>query len=237
MMQKSRSAVAPSLDKFGLNLLDPHDRLGRKSLYITLLQRKAVARYLPAAGYGELAADIGCGYGRMSGSLAQLGWSTIGIDPDADLIRYARGHVSNVDFREGGLPDLPVALGALSLCLLQNVLRSLLKMDELKRFEGISRYLRPGGMLVVVDNIRLGHADFVQEDVLLKMAASEGLTLVRRVPLRAARWWPIYAIRYGCIPISWFERIADYELERCGRSDGCSRWQYYNVLYMFEKPY
>jgi hypothetical protein len=67
------------------------------------------------------------------------------------------------------------------------------------------------------------------------MMQKEGLRLVRRVPLRAARWWMIYLIRYGLIPESLYGRIADWELARMAKRQGSPRWQYWNTLFVFEK--
>ncbi len=63
----------------GLNILDPKDALGDKSDYITILQEKALMRYLPK-GTG-VAVDIGCGYGRLTSVVHKNGWRVIGVDP------------------------------------------------------------------------------------------------------------------------------------------------------------
>jgi hypothetical protein len=42
-------------------------------------------------------------------------------------------------------------------------------------------------------------------------------------------------IRYGLIPRAWFSRIADWEISRMARETLAPRWQYHNVLFVFER--
>lgn len=224
----------PTHDAKGLHILDPNDRLGHKSVYITHLQEKLLRRYLPA-GNGELAVDLGCGFGRLTPVMQDLGWRTIGIDPDIELIAYAREHAPEPEFRVGALPDLPLEPNSVSLLLLQNVLRALKMMGQLDAMVGLGNYLTPHGQLFVVDNIRADHPDFLTEKQIVDLMAREGLQLLRRIPLRAGRWWMIYLIRYGLIPTAWFDRIADWELDRMAKRSRAPRWQYWNVLYIFQK--
>jgi SAM-dependent methyltransferase len=224
----------PTHDVQGLHILDPNDVAGNKSRYITVLQEQALRRYLPRGG-GEVAVDVGCGFGRLTPVLSELGWDALGIDPSEDLLKYAREHYSGPEYRLGGLPELPVEPESISLMLVQNVLRPLKMMGQLGYAEGIGRYLGDGARVVLVDNIRAKHPDFLSEEAIRGLMQHEGLRLVERVPLRAGRWWLIYLIRYGLVPESWFGRIADWELRRMARMQGTPRWQYWNVLFIFEK--
>jgi SAM-dependent methyltransferase len=223
----------PTHDAKGLHILDPNDHLGHKSAYITRLQERLLRRYLPS-GHGELAVDLGCGFGRLTPVMSDLGWRTIGIDPAEELINYAREQVPGTEFKVGALPDLPLDHGCVSLLLLQNVMRALKMMGKLDAVTGIGRYLTPNGQLFIVDNIRAGHPDYLPEAQIIDLMAREDLHLLRRIPLRAGRWWMIYLIRYGLIPTKWFGRIADWELDRMAKQSGSPRWQYWNVLYVFK---
>ena len=226
----------PVFDERGFNVFDPNDRLGYKTEYISKVQSKALERYAPRGNGREPALDVGCGYGRISPVIASLGWRVIGIDPDRNLLEYAKRHAPEVDFCQAGLPDLPIAENTVGLMVFQNVLRGLLLYGELERVRGLGRYIAPGGNVVVVDNIRDGDERYIPESELIEMFRREGLELEKRVALRAARWWVLFPIRYGLVPRGALDRLADYELAK--RRDDTRRptWQYLNVLFHFRKP-
>lgn len=226
--------VLPKYDTDGLHILDPQDRLGQKSKYITLVQEKALRRHLPP-GQGLCAVDLGCGFGRLTPLLAELGWRAIGIDPAPDLLEYARAHHPGPEYRLGGLPDLPVEHSSISLMLIQNVLRSLNIMKRLGAVTGMGRFLAPDACVFLVENIRSGHVDYLSEAQIVELMRREGLSLVKRVPMRAARWWVVYLIRYGLVPEAFFSTLADWELQRMSGRNGTPRWEYWNVLFQFEK--
>lgn len=225
----------PVFDSEGLHILDPHDTLGIKSEYITLIQEQALRAYLPEGQNSGLAVDLGCGYGRLTEILAQKGWKAIGIDPDENSLSYARQHHPAIEFRQGGLPDLPVPESSVQLLLIQNVLRVLHLSHKLDYMRGISRFLAPASKVVVVDNIRDGHPDYIPEETLIGLFAAEGFRLVNRTPFRAGRFWLIYPIRYGFIPKRWLSGIAEHELKTRRHSIRRPKWQYLNVLFIFER--
>ncbi len=224
----------PTHDIEGLHILDPRDRQGWKSNYITLLQEKALRRHLPR-GQGKLAVDLGCGFGRLTPLLGEFGWQAVGIDPSPELLVYANEHYPGPEYRVGGLPNLPIEPATVSLLLIQNVLRALKMMNRLELINGFGRYLAEDARVVLVENLRVGHPDYLPEALIIEMMQKEGLRLKRRVPLRAARWWMIYLIRYGLVPESLYERIAEWELDRMAERKDSPSWQYWNVLFVFDK--
>ncbi len=219
----------------GLNICDPNDHIGKKSDYITRLHEKALRRYLPTGTGTGTAVDLGCGYGRLTPVLSESGWRTVGIDPLENLVQYARLHYAGPNYLVGGLPALPLEDGSVNLLLIQNLLRPLLQLGQLHLIRGIGRILAPGGYVVVVDNLRIGHPAYISESQFAALFAEESCRLERRVAIRAARWWMIYAIRYGLVPTRYFDRIADWELDRMSERKGSPRFQYYNVLFLFKK--
>ncbi|MDJ0749805.1 MAG: class I SAM-dependent methyltransferase [Woeseiaceae bacterium] len=224
----------PVFDERGYNIEDPSDTRGLKTDYITLLQTKALQRYLPQ-GDGGVAVDIGCGYGRVSQVIQDAGWSVIGVDPDEKQIEYGRRNFAGVDFRVGKLPDLPLDDHSVDLMLMQNVIRILQLMDELDALKGFGRYLQAGARVMVVDNVWKGNEKFVDENWLVELFRDEGLELKSRVPIRAGRWWLLYMIRYGLVPRSRFDAIADYELKLRAQQPNLSSWRYFNVLFNFRR--
>jgi SAM-dependent methyltransferase len=187
------------------------------------------------SGNGELAVDLGCGYGRLTPILMEKGWRAIGIEPSLELLKYAREHYPGPGYCQGALPELPFRENSVSLLLLQNVLRSLKILDKLDVIHGVGRYLAQGGMLFLTENIRAGHPGYLPEMRIIQMMKQEGMILVKKIPIRAARWWMIYPIRYGLIPKKYFDAIAEWELARMEKRTGAPRFQYWNVLYIFEK--
>lgn len=224
----------PTHDSSGLHILDPKDKLGIKSEYITRLQEKCLRAYMPK-GDGGIAVDVGCGFGRLTPLLGELGWSAFGVDPSAELINYARHHHPGPTYIEGALPELPFVIGEVSLLLLQNVLRVFYLMDRLDLIKGIGSYVKPGGYTVVVDNVWAGHSSFMRESEIISLIEAEGFSHTLRIPFRAARYWLLYLIRYGVVPRRFFDRIAEYEMLRMKSRVNLPRWQYSNVLYVFEK--
>lgn len=226
----------PRYDRQGLHILDPNDRLGLKSRYITLLQDMALQRHLPQGDGTQIGLDLGCGYGRLTAAIARRGWRAVGIDPDRALLTAAHRLNPQLDYFQGALPNLPLAAESVGLMVMQNLMRVFWLLGCMDCAEGVSRYLCRGGHLVVVDNLWPGNPHFIPETRLVSIFEHQGLALERRVPLRAARWWMTYLIRYGLVPRCALPTVAEYELARREKAQAQSRWQYFNVLFLFRKP-
>lgn len=223
----------PLFDDEGINLADPHDRLGRKTTYISQLQEMALARH---AGDGQgLALDLGCGYGRMTSRLASLGYRMCGLDPSLRVLRHAARVDQAPEWVVGRLPSLPFSDGAFQAVFLLNVVRSLHLLGLRDLCTDATRVVGNGGRLVVLDNVRRGDSRYVEDEWFLAFFQRNGLKLKRRVPIRASRWPVIYLIRYGLIPVAWLPFIARWELDRMEHVRDIPRFSYHNVIYVFEK--
>ena len=225
----------PLFDDAGINLADPSDAKGHKTEYISKLQIEAIRRLLgPVSG---VAADVGCGYGRMCRSLQTLGFSkVIGVDPSARVIEAARAISPEIEFRVGALPDLPIVTGEVGTIFLLNVLRALHLMGMSSVASGAGKSLPAGGRLVVLDNLRRGHPAYLAEEELIRLFEDSGLKLVKRESIRGARlpWVPL--LRFGLVPRRWHGALLSFELEWMRRRPVAPRWQYINVVWVFEKP-
>lgn len=230
---KNRPEDIPVFDDAGINLADHNDSLGLKTEYISRLQELALRRILGACN--GTAVDLGCGYGRMYESLKSFGFSrVVGVDPSSRVLEAARRINQGGEFLVGGLPDLPQSLRGADCVFLLNVLRSLHLAKKVEIAAGAARIVGAGGRLIVLDNIRLDHPDYVDERTLVDLFSSEGLRLVSRTVIRGARLPWIYLIRYGLLPRSVFDWLARRELALMSRFNYAVRWQYKNVVWVFE---
>lgn len=225
----------PQFDKEGLNVLDPSDRRGHKSRYITTLHREALLRLLPRPSTGQVALDVGCGWGRIGPLLRDMGWNVIGIDPDERQLAYARRHTTGVSFVVAGLPSLPIAEHGVHLLLLHNVARPLHLMGKYDDMR-VGNYVAPGGHVVVVDNLWKGREDYPTHDQIVRSLEDQGLDLESWQAIRAGRWWGLPLITAGFVPESWHKWVADREIAYRTRFSRPRRWRYLNVLYVFVKP-
>ena len=224
----------PLFDDSGINLADPNDRKGLKSQYITLLQSMALKKHLPPGDH-EFALDVGCGFGRMAQSINSLGYQTIGIDPSLRVLKHAAERYPESKWCNGLLPDLPIQKHQCKLVCLLNVIRVLHLMDSIEMCTKIGDFVLPGGYIAIIDNIRKKDHRYVSKHWIIKTFSQNGFSLLKAIPIRAARWPHIFAIRYGLIPQRWFRKIASWELNAMQRRLKEPRWQYYNYLFLFKK--
>jgi SAM-dependent methyltransferase len=128
-------------------------RLGRLTEERAEALRERVRRFVPLAG-DERALDAGTGAGALALALAPLVREVVAVDVVPELLDEARrraGALPNVDVREGDATALPFGDGEFDLAgsmrTLHHVARPELAVAEL------TRVTRPGGTIVVVDQI------------------------------------------------------------------------------------
>jgi SAM-dependent methyltransferase len=92
--------------------------------------------------------DLGCGGGQLSARLHAAGYSPVGLDVSAAMLRLARQQVPQAEFIRGSIATarLPQASAAIAVGEVFNYLRS----DEqmLRAFRNVFRALQPGGVLL-----------------------------------------------------------------------------------------
>lgn len=97
---------------------------------------------------------MGCGNGRNSLALAQLGFGdVIAVDPSAELVELCRAAAERagqrLDARVGGLPTLPCDDESVDVAVAWGVLYVLDGRDALRdALRDLARVLRPGGLLI-----------------------------------------------------------------------------------------
>ncbi|MGM9516609.1 class I SAM-dependent methyltransferase [Roseateles sp. DB2] len=204
-----------------------------KTAYITLLQEKALQKYI-GHGTGK-ALDVGCAYGRMCQTLAGLGYQVTGVEPSARVLEVAARLHPGHEWIQGSMPNLPFEDESFELVCLFNVARPLHLLNIAAVCSSITRLVKPGGRLVVIDNLREGDSRYLPQAWFDATFARDGLVPSGRIPIRASRWPLIYLIRYGLIPQRWFEAIANWELRRMSKRRGVPRLSYYNYLFIYTK--
>jgi SAM-dependent methyltransferase len=107
--------------------------------------RSAFAEFV-GPGPGR-AIDVGCGEGRLSRLLTEIGWTVTACEPVAALLDAARDAGSAQVYIEAPADALPVADAAFGLVLAYNMLMDV--ADPAAAVAEMARVLSPGGRLIV----------------------------------------------------------------------------------------
>jgi SAM-dependent methyltransferase len=102
--------------------------------------------------FGELVdgqvADLGCGPGRITTYLAEIGLDAFGVDLSPEMVEVARKTYPDLRFEVGSLYDLDLPDGQLAGALAWYSLVHCPPEDLPKAFIEIHRILKPGGLLL-----------------------------------------------------------------------------------------
>lgn len=110
-----------------------------------LFHRDRFLELLPPPG--RLTVDVGCGEGRLSRQLKELGHAVLAVDRSATMVRYAREADPELDIREADAVSLPLEDGAADLVV---SFMSLMNTDDLgAAVREAARVLAPDGRYCV----------------------------------------------------------------------------------------
>lgn len=102
--------------------------------------------WLHASPGGRLL-DVGCGSGAFMAKMRELGWDTVGVEPDEIAARAGQQHFG-LNIRVGTVFDLQLPRGSMNAITMNHVIEHVPDpIDVLKRCHQL---LMPGGLLVVV---------------------------------------------------------------------------------------
>jgi ArsR family transcriptional regulator len=108
--------------------------------------------------------DLGCGTGLVTATLSPFVKRVLAVDGSNEMLATARerlGDAENVDVRQGELESLPITDAALDAALLVMVLHY---VPDVTRVLGeVTRVLKPGGKLLVVDMLPHDREEFQQQ--------------------------------------------------------------------------
>ena len=107
---------------------------------------RAALAALIGPGGGAAALDVGCGEGRVSRLMGEIGWRVTACDPVAAFVAAAREAGSADAYAVAPAAALPFTDAAFDLVVAYNVLMDVEDIDAAAR--SIARVLRPGGRLV-----------------------------------------------------------------------------------------
>jgi len=110
---------------------------------------------------GQRVLDLGCGTGALSIRAAQRGAKVKGIDVNPEMLAIARKHVQeaqleeDVELVETGVAELDAETAESYDAVISGLCFSELSDDELTfTLEHVARILRPGGLLLVADEVK-----------------------------------------------------------------------------------
>lgn len=109
-------------------------------------------------------ADLGCGTGLLSATLAPHVSRIIAIDESKAMLAAARrrlGELDNVELRAGELESLPLEDGSIDAAVLSLVLHYV--PEPSLALSEAARVLKPGGRIVIVDMIAHGRAEYREQ--------------------------------------------------------------------------
>lgn len=92
--------------------------------------------------------DAGCGTGRITSRLAELGYDVVGVDVDASMLEVARAEAPELDWRLGDLASLDLGETFDVVLLAGNIIPLLEPHTLLDVTERLHQHVTPGGVVV-----------------------------------------------------------------------------------------
>ncbi len=127
----------------------------------TYLEQRDLRRYLTqVAGETSLeaAADVGCGFGRLTPVLAEVFANVVGFERESEFVRQAQELWPSIDFRQtASLAKLPARPGSFDFVLTFTVLQHLIDTEVRRVAEELKRVLRRPAFLLLCEETDEAH--------------------------------------------------------------------------------
>ena len=153
----------PASDRHRWTVAEVSDVAGPGALYRNYLEQQDVRRCLRAASEAQplrSAADVGCGYGRLTMVLTEFAAEVVGFEREAGLLRQARGLMPGIDFREAeSLTRLPADASAFEFAMTFTVLQHLRPPEALGVIAELKRVATRFVLLVEETDAKLVDGD------------------------------------------------------------------------------
>lgn len=102
-------------------------------------------------GKGREAIDYGCGTGRSTRFLEQLGYNSLGVDTSLEMLQEARQTPGNSSYANIKSAEIPVVHSSYDLVLACFVMLTVSSKEEMLRiFKEVYRVLKPEGVFIIV---------------------------------------------------------------------------------------
>ncbi len=164
-------------------------RFGRS--YVPGRSWKALAEMLLRLMPPLVIADLGAGEGTLALMLAQRAERVIAVDSSGKMVEYGAGlaernGITNLEYRQGDMEDLPIASGEVDLVLMHQALHHALHPGQ--ALAEAWRVLRPGGRIVLLDLLRhdVEAARELYADVWLGFSQAELIVWLRQAGFERA---------------------------------------------------
>src|SRR5688572_30001420 len=111
-----------------------------------------------------LVADLGCGTGPLTATLAPFVRGVVGVDASGAMLAAASRRldgVTNVDLRQGELESLPLAAGEVDAAVMSLVLHYI--AEPARALGEAGRVVRPGGRFLVIDMMPHDREEYRQQ--------------------------------------------------------------------------
>ncbi|HKV89375.1 MAG TPA: class I SAM-dependent methyltransferase [Candidatus Dormibacteraeota bacterium] len=173
-------------------MLDRADTTGSKNHLVDLIHRRAIERAI--ARPGGVVLDFGCGIGRLTGWLADSAAFVVGVEITPEMLAVARHRTQaeNVGWVLFDGERLPLCHSSIDQAVSVYVLQHVLEPPRLATLATeFGRVIRPGGRLVLVEQVRQAGQRLVNRflqqrpvAVYSRVFQAAGFRLVEAVPIR-----------------------------------------------------
>lgn len=169
-----RAVIGPDANSLVNRFFDFSHRLGMKAAFTTLESRLGTLS-------GRSVLDLGCGRGRWSKEYAIRRAKVTGVDISAEAIELLAAEMPQHVFLSEDIAALEFPDGSFDVVNSVTVLQHMPDWKQKVALDRISRWLKPGGYLVLLENILAFDATHVfphRADEWIEMVQANGLKCV-----------------------------------------------------------